>query len=592
MGNPIKQSKERSLIIGLILTLCLTAVIFRLLWIQTVESDELLSQAEKNWHNSNQVIKAKRGTIYDRTGSNAIAWEIPAYYFVADPSQINEQDAKKTAKQLSSILQISEETLYKKLKQKKQYVILKAEGQYKYPTEVYEKILKLKDSGELKGIYGYKTTKREYNSNQLAHVLGFLNNDDEPVGGIESYYNTKFLKGKDGFIKYKKAKDGMMISDGPEKFEAPQAGKDLVLTIDMSIQRHVEDILDQTLKTHSAKGATVIVADPRNGEILAMASRPSYSLKSPSTTYTQENGLNMAVQTQFEPGSTFKIVTLAAAINEHVFRGDETFESGTIRVDDRTIRDWLPEGWGTISYREGVYRSSNVAFVKLAEKLGSKRLIEYIDRFGFGKITEATGKRTGIDLPAEEKGVFYNRSLYRSEIATASFGQGISVTPIQQVQAMIAIANGGMLYKPHILKEVWEPEREKLIERIKPEGKRIIEQETSRRVRELLRGAVKFGTGQEADLPGYRVAGKTGTAQKPDPNGGGYLKDKYIVSFIGFAPAESPDVVVYVAFDEPTNSYGSTSGGTIAAPTAREILKKVLQLRRVPQQEEIGYDFK
>jgi cell division protein FtsI/penicillin-binding protein 2 len=157
---------------------------------------------------------------------------------------------------------------------------------------------------------------------------------------------------------------------------------------------------------------------------------------------------------------------------------------------------------------------------------------------------------------------------------------------------MIAIANGGMLYKPHILKEVWEPEREKLIERIKPEGKRIIDQETSRRVRELLRGAVKFGTGREADLPGYRVAGKTGTAQKPDPNGGGYLKDKYIVSFIGFAPAESPDVVIYVAFDEPTNQYGSTSGGTIAAPTAREILKKVLQLRRVSQQEEVGYDFK
>jgi stage V sporulation protein D (sporulation-specific penicillin-binding protein) len=592
MGNPIKQSKERSLIIGLILTLCLTAVIFRLLWIQTVESDELLSQAEKNWHNSNQVIKAKRGTIYDRTGTNAIAWEIPAYYFVADPSQINEQDARKTAKQLSSILQISESTLYEKLTQKKQYVILKAEGQYKYPTEVYEKILKLKDNGELKGIYGYKTTKREYNSNQLAHVLGFLNNDDEPVGGIESYYNTKFLKGKDGFIKYKKAKNGMMISDGPEKFVAPQAGKDLVLTIDMSIQRHVEDILDQTLKTHPAKGATVIVADPRNGEILAMASRPSFSLKSPSTTYTQENGLNMAVQTQFEPGSTFKIVTLAAAINEHIFSGDETFESGTIRVDDQTIRDWQPEGWGTISYREGVYLSSNVAFVKLAEKLGSKRLMEYIDRFGFGKINEATGKRTGIDLPAEEKGVFYNRAPYRSEVATASFGQGISVTPIQQVQAMIAIANGGMLYKPHILKEVWEPEREKLIERIKPEGKRIIDQETSRRVRELLRGAVKFGTGREADLPGYRVAGKTGTAQKPDPNGGGYLKDKYIVSFIGFAPAESPDVVIYVAFDEPTNQYGSTSGGTIAAPTAREILKKVLQLRRVSQQEEVGYDFK
>ncbi|SFJ04806.1 peptidoglycan D,D-transpeptidase FtsI family protein [Thermoflavimicrobium dichotomicum] len=590
MGSPLKRSKERSLLVGLILTLCLAAIIFRLLWIQTVESDELLNQAQKNWENSNQIIKAKRGTIYDRTGTNALAWEVPAYYFVADPKQI--KDVKKTAKLLSPILQIPEHTLIEKLSQNKPFVQLKVGGQYKYPKEVYDEILKLKDQDQLQGIYGYRTTDRHYNGNQLAHVLGFLNHNDQPVGGVESYYNEKWLKGKDGIIKYKKAKDGMMISDGPEKFQPPEPGKDLVLTIDLSIQKHVEEVLDRFLKSHPAKGATAIVADPRNGEILAMASRPAFDPRSATSTYTQENGHNMAVQSQFEPGSTFKIVTLAAAINEKLFDPNETFESGTIRVDDQVIRDWQPEGWGTISYREGVYKSSNVAFVHLAGKLGAERFMKYIERFGFGKMSDKFGKKTGIDLPAEEKGVFYNRIPYRSEIASAAFGQGISVTPIQQVQAVCAIANGGVIYKPHLLKEVWKTEKEKLIERVNPEGERIIEQETAKKVRELLRGAVKFGTGQEADLPGYRVAGKTGTAQKPDPNGGGYLKDKYIVSFIGFAPADSPDVVVYVAFDEPTNAYGSTSGGTIAAPAARDILKKVLQIRKVPQKKEEGFDLK
>jgi cell division protein FtsI/penicillin-binding protein 2 len=520
----------------------MAAIIFRLLWIQVVDAEKLVSQAQESWENNNQVIKAKRGTIYDRTKINALAWEVNAYYFVADPSQI--KDVNKTVKLLSPILQIAESSLREKVSQKRRFVPLKENGKFKYPKEVYDKILSLKDNGELKGIYGYKTSARQYSGPQLAHVLGFLNSDDKPVGGVESYYNEKWLKGKDGIIKYKKAKDGMMISDGPEKFQPPVPGKDLVLSIDSSIQNHVEAVLNQVLKSHPAKGATAIVADPRNGEILAMASRPTFDPNRSTSTYTQENGLNLAVQSQFEPGSTFKIVTLAAAINENLFDPNETFQSGTIKIDDQTIRDWQADGWGTISYREGVYKSSNVAFVNLAEKLGADRFQEYIDRFGFGKMNAKFGKKTGLDLPAEEKGIFYHRVPYRSEIATAAFGQGISVTPIQQIQAVSAIANGGVLYKPHLLKEVWDAEQKKLVHREKPTGKRIIEQETAKKVRELLRGAVKYGTGQEADLPGYRVAGKTGTAQKPDPNGGGYLKDKYIVSFVGFAPAESPDVVV------------------------------------------------
>jgi stage V sporulation protein D (sporulation-specific penicillin-binding protein) len=287
----------------------------------------------------------------------------------------------------------------------------------------------------------------------------------------------------------------------------------------------------------------------------------------------------VAIGSQFEPGSTFKIVTLAAAIEEGLFQEDELFESGSIQVDDRTIRDWKPDGWGRITYRRGVELSSNVAFVHLGQRLGEKRLVSYIERFGFGKITDRLGQRTGIDLPAESKGYFFNRNLYSSELATVSFGQGISVTPIQQVVAVSAIANGGYWVKPHFVKEVWDGKKKKKISTTPIEKRQIIRPQTATQVREILRGVVQNGTGTEANLPGFQVAGKTGTAQKPKPEGG-YYEDKYVVSFIGFAPTEKPNMVVYVALDEP-NMDGTS--GSLAASVARDILKKSLEYRRVPE---------
>jgi stage V sporulation protein D (sporulation-specific penicillin-binding protein)/penicillin-binding protein 2B len=587
MGSTLKKSKERSLLVGFVFFLCFAVIFFRLFWIQTVQSDSWLMKGDENWLLKRE-LKPKRGTIYDRSREQMLAWDVDGYFFMADPRRVKNPD--KTANLLAPLLKIDEKKLLQLLKQKKSSVELRDGGHFKYTEDIYQKIQQLRQKGEISGIYPFPTKLRQYNGSEAAHVLGFVNNDGAPVGGVESYYD-KLLRGKEGFLQYLKAKNGMMISDKPEKDRSPEPGKDLVLTIDSRIQEQVELELSQAVKNYAAKGGTAIVANPKTGEILAMASYPVFDPNDYSKTINGDNAVNRAVSSQFEPGSTFKIVTLAAAIEEGLFHPDETYQSGSVHVGDQTIRDWNGTGWGTITFRQGVELSSNVAFVKLGERLGDK-LIQYIDRFGFGDITQRFGKKTGIDLPAEGRGYFYGRELFPAELATTAFGQGISVTPIQQVAAISAIANGGIWYRPHVLKEVWEPDLSKKISEVTPEGHRILKPETAREVRELLRDVVKEGTGREADVPGYNVAGKTGTAQIPDPKGNGYLPGKYVVSFIGFAPYDDPDIVVYVAIDEPSSENGSVSGGTMAAPVAREILKKTLPIREMEEHRQLAEKIK
>ena len=575
MGSMFKKSKRRSLLIGLVWIVGFIVVIGRLFWLQAVDHNKLLAAAKETWIKE-EALRPKRGTVYDRTKQQQLAWEVDAYYFVADTRQV--KDPKKTAKYLAPVLKIEEDALVKLLSKESDSVELRHNGKYKFPEEVLEQVEDLKRDGLINGIYAFPTFMRQYNGTLAAHVLGFLRYDDTAVGGVEKYYD-KWLRGKEGYVKYLKARNGVMVTDQPEKNQPPEHGKDLVLTIDSRIQHQVELELEEAIKNYEAKGGTAIVADPKTGEILAMASRPTFDPNQYAETLTDDNSINRAVQSQFEPGSTFKIVTLAAAIEEGVFQPDQTFPSGSIRVDDRVIHDWNGSGWGNITFRDGIKLSSNVAFVLLGQKLGAEKLTDYINRFGFGNITEQYGKKTGIDLPAEGRGYFFGRNLYATELATTSFGQGISVTPIQQVAAVNAIANGGVWKTPHVMKSIWEPGLKKEVQSFQPESRRIVKESTAKQVRQFLRGVVQNGTGVEADLPGYGVAGKTGTAQKPDPDGG-YLENKYIVSFIGFAPFDNPEVVVYVAIDEPSSSKNAT-GGTVAAPVAREIMKKSLQIRQV-----------
>ncbi|MDA8354410.1 MAG: penicillin-binding transpeptidase domain-containing protein [Firmicutes bacterium] len=579
--NPTPTSKKRSLLVGLLCVLLLTAVIFRLFWIQTIKASELRQRAEKSWQ-VNRVIEPVRGSILDRSGEVQLAGSVDKYVIAADLNRL--ENPQKAARQLSPLLNIPEKQLLKDLTRKDvRQVELRKKGDYKVSREVTDKIMKL----DLKGIYPIKTPGRQYNEGKLAaHVLGFVNMAGKAVGGVEQQYD-KILRGQRGEISFKKDGQGMQAPNSAEEYRPPKDGRDLVLTLDANIQYHVEKVLDEVSARYDSEGATAIVADPDSGEILAMASRPTFNPAQYSATYEAgKNNINRAIRTQYEPGSTFKIVTVAAAIEEGVFDADAKFPSGSIRVGGRVLRDWNEQGWGEITYAKGVYLSSNVAFVRLAQELGADVLTRYIDRFGFGRITESHGRQTGIDLPLEENGVFYNHApLHPTELATAAFGQGIAVTPIQQVMAVSAIANGGTLYRPYVVKEIRDPRNGKTLKQKKPEEirKEVVSEETARQVRKLLRGVVTKGTGSKADVAGYRVAGKTGTAQKPKEDGSGYATGKYVASFIGFAPADDPEVVVYVALDEPE---GSTHGGTVAAPAAGEIIAKTLREMEVPKSEQ------
>lgn len=571
-----KKSKFRILVVCFIILGLVFSITLRLLWIQTVEASDLRKRAEKIWEKE-ELIEPSRGSITDRNGEPLVR-DMVKYIIAADPTQV--ENPKEAAEKLAPILNIPKDDLYRKLSNKElKHVKLMGGGTYKVSRDVQKRVLDLK----LEGIYAIPTVGRQYVEGSLAaHVLGFVNLDNSGVGGVEQRYNDQ-LKGKPGEIRFKKDARGIRFSDGPEEFHPPRHGKDLILTLDREIQFHVERVLDQAMDRYQAKGATAIVVDPRNGDVLAMANRPTFDPEQYATTLeTGVNDVNIAISNVYEPGSTFKIVTLAAAIEEGLFHPEQTFQSGSIQVGGRNIRDWNGgRGWGEITYREGVYRSSNVAFVLLGQRLGQDRLIRYIERFGFGLITDSTGRKTGIDLPAEAKGYFFGRRLYDSELATTSFGQGIAVTPIQQVMAVSAVANGGTLYKPRVVKAIRDPETGKLTKQ-KPEklNDRVISPETAAYVRQILTGVVQQGTGREAALKEYTVAGKTGTAQKPGDNGG-YAADRHFVSFVGFAPAESPQVVVYVALDEPSVAGGSVSGGTVAAPVAREILQGTLKALKI-----------
>ncbi|GAA5344714.1 peptidoglycan D,D-transpeptidase FtsI family protein [Planifilum fimeticola] len=574
-----KTIKFRILLVCLLIVGLALSITLRLLWIQTVEASDLRKRAEKIWEKE-ELIEPSRGSITDRNGEPLVR-DIVKYIIAADPTQV--EDPKKAAEKLSPILNIPRDDLYRKLSNKGlRHVKLMGGGTYKVSRDVQKQVMDLK----LEGIYAIPTVGRQYvEGNLAAHVLGFVNLDNSGVGGVEQRYNDQ-LKGEPGEIRFKKDAKGIRFSDGPEEFRPPRHGEDLILTLDREIQFHVERVLDQAMDRYRAKGATAIVVNPRNGDVLAMANRPTFDPERYATTLeTGVNDVNIAISNVYEPGSTFKIVTLAAAIEEGVFHPEQTFQSGSIRVGGRLIRDWNGgRGWGEITYREGVYQSSNVAFVLLGQRLGQDRLIGYIERFGFGRITDSAGRKTGIDLPAEAKGYFFGRRLYESELATTSFGQGIAVTPIQQVMAVSAVANGGTLYKPRVVKAVRDPQTGKLTEyKPKKVTERVISPETAAQVRQILTGVVEQGTGSEAALKEYTVAGKTGTAQKPK-NDGGYASDRHFVSFVGFAPAESPQVVVYVALDEPSVESGSVSGGTVAAPVAREILQGTLKALRIKPQ--------
>ena len=555
-----KNIHSRMKIALLIITFVFIVIIARVFYIQVIDYKKLNNYASNLW-SRNLPIKADRGLIYDRNGI-ILADNITTTSLVLIPNQI--KDKKEVAQKLSEILGVSYEDMYKHVNKKTSIERVHPEGR-QLSYEVADKIKSLK----LDGVYLVKESKRYYPfDTYLAHTLGFVGVDNQGLSGLELTYD-KYLTGEDGAIKYYSDAKGNRLKLN-EVYQQPQDGMNITLTINNEIQASLERELNNAVTKYNPDRAIGIVMDPDNGEILAMSARPNFSPNNYQDYSLEEINRNLPIWATYEPGSTFKIITLAAALEEgKVDLDKDTYnDSGSIKVENATLHCWKHGGHGHETFLQVVENSCNPGFVVLGQRLGKNTLFNYINKFGFGK-------KTGIDLNGEGTGIIFDlNKVGPVELATTAFGQGVSVTPIQQITAVSAAINGGKLYKPYIVKSINEPETNTVIkENKKTLVRRVISEETSAEVRRALESVVANGSGRTAYIDGYRVGGKTGTAQKVE--NGRYLENNYILSFMGFLPADDPEVVVYVAVDNPkgTVQYGGTTVGPIAKAVLKDSIK-------------------
>lgn len=530
-------------------------IILKVFYIQVFDYEKLSKLASSLW-SRNLPIEADRGIIYDRNGI-VLADNITTTSLVLIPNQI--KDKRKTCEKLASILNVSFDTMKKHVYKNTSIERVHPYGR-RLDYKIAEKIEKLK----LDGVYLVRESKRNYPyGSMLSHTLGFVGIDNQGLSGIELQYDN-YLTGSYGAIKYfSDAKGNKLKLSGV--YEAPANGVNITLTINQKIQSSVERELDNVVTKYEPETALAIAMDPNTGEILAMSSRPNFNALNYKDFSTEVLNRNLPIWATYEPGSTFKIITLASALNENLVDLDKDmfYDSGSVRVANAKIRCWKKGGHGTQTFLQVVENSCNPGFVELGNRLGKEKLFDYIYKFGFGK-------KTGVDLNGEAEGIIFNLDKVGPvELATTAFGQGVSVTPIQQVTAVSAAINGGTLYKPYIVKSLNDPETNSVIKENTPVKKRkVISEETSKKVRLALESVVTNGSGKNAYIEGYRVGGKTGTAQKVE--NGRYLVGNYILSFIGFLPADDPKVVVYVAINNPKRVV--QYGGVVSAPVAKSIL--------------------
>ena len=547
---------KRIKIIFYISLLIFFLIILKVFYIQVIEYKKLNKLANELW-SRNLTVGADRGKILDRNGK-VIVDNITTVGLYLVPNQIINKE--ETAKKLSQIIGNSYDEMLKHVSKKTSVERVHPEGR-NLSFEIANKINDL----NIDGVYLLKESKRNYiYSNILSHVIGFTGIDNQGLSGLELKYDEQ-LTGTNGNIKYYSDGKGKRLSI-PEIYEEPINGKDIYLTIDLDVQLSLENELTQAYKKYNADGAIGIVINPNNGEILAMSSIPSFNPANYKNYSEEIINRNLAIWSNFEPGSTFKIVTLASAINEGIVNifEDHYYDSGKIKVANATLHCWKHKGHGDQTYVQVVENSCNPGFVNLGLKLGKDKLFDYIEKFGFGK-------KTGIDLNGEGTGILFKRDkIGPVELATTAFGQGISVTAIQQVSAVSAIINGGNLYKPYIVSSVGET---KYFPILKKDG--LIKKETSELVRYALESVVANGSGRNAYIENYRIGGKTGTAQKVGSDGR-YMSGNYVLSFIGFMPADNPEFVVYIAIDHPK---GVTQyGGVVSAPIAKNVFKDIISI--------------
>ncbi|CEE01303.1 Stage V sporulation protein D [Caldibacillus thermoamylovorans] len=543
-------------------------LIFRLGFIQFALSDMLTERAKNSW-NREIPFEPKRGEIVDRNGV-ALATNISAPTVYVVPRQI--KNPADTAEKLANILNANVQDVYQQITKKSSMERLKS-GR-KITNEKAKEVENL----NLPGVYIAEDSKRYYPfGDYLSHVLGFTGIDNQGLTGLELSYD-KELSGAKGSVQFYSTAKGERMKNMPDEFQEPVNGYNLVLTIDSQIQTIMERELDNAEAKYNPDGLLAIAMNPNNGEILGMASRPNFDPSDFQNVAPEIYNRNIPIWSTYEPGSTFKIITLAAALEEGKvnLEKDRFYDSGHVEVGGTQLHCWKRGGHGSQTFLEVVQNSCNPGFIEMGQRLGKDTLFKYIHNFGFGQ-------KTGIDLEGEGTGILFPLDKVGPvELATTAFGQGVSVTPIQQVAAVSAAINGGTLYQPYVAKQLVDSQTNEVVMKKSPVAKRkVISEKTSEQIRYALESVVAQGSGKKAFIEGYRVGGKTGTAQKAQ--GGRYLENNYILSFIGFAPADDPQIVVYVAVDNPKNAI--QFGGQVAAPIVGNIIEDSMRVLGVEQRK-------
>ena len=537
-------------IFGALFILMFLVVGARACYLQIVQAPELQQRADQQ---RQRVIKLapQRGSIFDRNG-DPLAVSLNAESLYADPAMIKQP--KEVASQLAKLLEMPSKELAQLLAESKRFVWIKR----KLDPDVAEQIRQLR----IPGLQFVTEPKRYYpQSSVAAHVIGFTGLDPKGLEGIELQYDQQ-LQGEPGRLVSQRDARGRGLATADQLVQGGTPGQSLHLTLDRSLQYIAEKELASVVRETQAVGGTVVVMEPSSGRILAMASAPNYDPNQPGN-YRASKRRNRAVCDMFEPGSTFKPFLLAGALEEGIVRLNQKTdcENGSYVVGGKTIRDHAR--FQKLTLEEMLKFSSNIGFAKLGKALNRDRYYSYIRSFGFGE-------PTGLDLPGEVAGMIRPPSRwFEIDLAAISFGQGLSVTPIQLTSAISAIANGGLLMEPFLVESISDSEGRTVQRQLPQVRRRVISEQTAQRVRDMMVAVTEpGGTGTKAALAGFTVAGKTGTAQKVDAVTGGYSPDKRVSSFVGFVPAENPALVISVTVDEPE---GKTYGGLVAAPVFAKI---------------------
>ncbi len=564
------RGKKRLLLMLAVFVLSLIVLSIRVGYIMLFKAEEYQNMAYEQ-QTRDRLIAPKRGSILDRNGNGIAVTESVSAVSVIHAQIENEEE---TAKALSEILELDYEDVLEDVKENVALKRIKSKVDNETAAEIREL--------NLPGVMIDEDVERTYPYYTLAaSVIGFVGKDNQGIIGLESKYE-EYLKGEPGKIMTLTDSRGRRVSDAEERVE-PVNGENLVTSIDVVIQQYAEQEIAAAVEAKNAKSGVIIVMNPQNGEIYAMANYPTFDLNEPFTindeelaamwdTFTAEEQneylnqmwRNKAINDTYEPGSTFKIVTASTGLEEGVITPESTFNcTGSMVVGGRTIKCWrYPRTHGTQTFAEGVRNSCNPVFMAVAERIGADTFYDYMIKFGFAE-------KTGIDLNGEAVGILHKKEdIGPVELATMSFGQTFQITPIQLLRAAAAVVNGGKLITPHFAIKTVDDNGFTVNTFEWPEGEQVISEETSATMREILESVVAEGTGNKAQVEGYRIGGKTATSQKL-PRGSG----KYIASFMSFAPADDPQVMALVLIDEPEGVY---YGGTVAGPVMRDLLTNIL----------------